>query len=127
LALTLFSALFAFACGPRRVDTVVRPESIDDAVGCAIHVAERYKFQESSLGRTVRPEYVRLLLVPSSGTRNGPTVSVAVAQIGDSLAVHAVIYESVSARSPIVFTNSRHLAEDINKTCVPSRPDSAAN
>jgi hypothetical protein len=127
LALTVCSALVAFACGPKRVDTVVRPESMDDAVSCAIHVAERYRFQEWFLGRTLRPDYVGLSLVPSSGTSNGPTVSVAVTQIGDSLAVHAVIYERVTSQSPMVLTNARHLAADIDNTCVPSRPGSAAH
>jgi hypothetical protein len=127
LALTLCSALVAFACGPRRVDTVVRPKAMDNAVSCAIHLAERSRFQEWSLGRTVRPDYVRLSLVPSTETRNGPTVSVAVTQSGDSLAVHAVIFERAAPQSPIVVTNARHLAEEINTSCVPARPDSAAH
>jgi hypothetical protein len=89
-ALSLGSALVAFACGPKRVETVPRPAPVPEAVSCAIHLAERGRFQEWSLGRTRRPDYVGLFLVPASGTRNGPTVSVAVTRTGDSLVVHAV-------------------------------------
>jgi hypothetical protein len=127
LALALCSTLVALACGPRHVNTAVRPVSIDEAVDCAIHVAEGYRFHESALGRRVSPEAVQLLLVPASGARNGPEVTVAVAQTDDSLTVHAVIYEGPTAQSPTVFTNVRHLTADINRFCAPPRADSSAS
>ena len=128
--LTLISccALAAFACGPKHVETVVRPESMDDVVSCAIHMAKRHKFQERDPGgpRVVRGT-VKLYLVPSSGRGNiHATVIVSARQIDDSLAVDAVFLEGVN-EGPLVYKNALQLARDINSICVPSRPDSAAS
>ena len=127
LTLILCAALGGFGCGPRRVDTVVRPTSMDDVVSCAIHMAERHKFQERTPGHDVRPDGVKLYLVPSSGRGNiHATVIVSARQIDDSLAVDAVLLEGVN-EGPLVYKNALQLARDINSICVPSRPDSAAS
>jgi hypothetical protein len=127
LTLILCAALGGFGCGPRHVDTVVRPTSMDDVVSCAIHVAERHKFQEWTRGHVVHPGAVKLYLVPSSGRGNiHPIVIVTARQIDDSLAVDAVIEEGLN-EGPLEHKNTLQLARDINSICVPSRPDSAAN